>query len=129
MYLFSLIGGTMEIKENVINYRIYDDIYNDMVLGEKTIEFRLLNEKSKSIKVNDIIIFTVENDENKRIKARVVDKLIFDDINELWKNKTLLSDKMQMKEKEEFIAEFFNIFGNDKKNSKIVGIKFVKLNE
>lgn len=129
MYLFSLIGGTMEIKENVINYRIYNDVYNDMVLGEKTIEFRLLNEKSKNIKENDIIIFTVENDENKRIKVRVVDKLIFDDINELWKNKTLLSNKMQMKEKEEFIEEFFNIFGNDKKNSKIVGIKFVKLNE
>lgn len=115
MYLFSLIGGTMEIKENVINYRIYNDVYNDMVLGDKTIEFRLLNEKSKSIKVNDIIIFTVENDENKRIKVRVVDKLIFDDINELWENKTLLSNKMQMKEKEEFIEEFFNIFGNDKK--------------
>ena len=36
-------------------YKIYNDVYNDMISGKKTVEFRLLNEKSNSIKVGDII--------------------------------------------------------------------------
>ena len=34
---------------NSFNYKIYDSVYNDMISGKKTIEFRLLNEKGLSM--------------------------------------------------------------------------------
>ena len=59
---------------NKFEYRIYDSVYNDMVSGKKTIEFRLLNDKSERIKPKDEIKFEVVNDKNKSILVEVLDK-------------------------------------------------------
>ena len=40
-------------------YRIYEEVYNDMLSGKKAIEFRLLNEKSRNIQIGDKIKFIV----------------------------------------------------------------------
>ena len=42
-------------------YRIYEEVYNDMLSGKKTIEFRLLNEKSRNIQIGDNIKFIVSD--------------------------------------------------------------------
>lgn len=47
------------------SYRIYDEVYNDMLSGKKNVEFRILNEKSSGIKIGDKIKFVVIDNENK----------------------------------------------------------------
>lgn len=54
------------------SYRIYDEVYNDILSGKKNIEFRLLNEKSDSIKIGDKIKFVVIDNENKYLITKVM---------------------------------------------------------
>ena len=77
------------------SYRIFEEVYNDMLLGKKTIEFRLLNEKSNNIQIGDYIKFIVQDNEEKYLITE-----------------------------EDFIQAFNNIFGKNKvRKSKIVGFK------
>ena len=48
------------------NYRIYNEVYNDIKCKKKDIEFRLLNEKSEKIKLGDLIEFNVVDEPNKK---------------------------------------------------------------
>jgi ASC-1-like (ASCH) protein len=109
---------------NFFEYKIYDTVYNDMISGEKTIEFRLLNEKTKSIKIGDEIKFKVLDDEEKYVLVSVLNKYIYDDIDDLWEHKEI-SNNLLNYTKEELVNAFYEIFGKEKvMNSKIVGIEF-----
>lgn len=109
---------------NKFEYRIYDSVYEDMVNGKKTIEFRLLNEKSNKIKKGDEIRFEVVDDRNKSILVEVLDKYFYDNIDDLYNHKEHLST-IRNYTKEELKDAFYNIFGKEKVDiSKIVGIKF-----
>lgn len=104
-------------------YRIYEEVYNDMLSGKKTIEFRLLNEKSRNIQIGDKIKFIVANNEEKYLIAKVIDKYIYDTLEALWNDKDRLNNSLNYT-KEEFINAFNNIFGEENvNNSKIVGFK------
>lgn len=104
-------------------YRIYEEVYNDMLSGKKTIEFRLLNEKSRNIKIGDKIKFIVADNEEKYLIAKVIDKYIYDTLEALWNDKDRLNNSLNYT-KEEFINAFNNIFGEENvNNSKIVGFK------
>ena len=106
---------------NRFEYRIYESVYKDIISGKKTVEFRLLNEKSNQIKKGDEIRFEVVDDKNKSILVEVLDKYFYDDINELW-NKEI---SLRTYKKEELKEVFYQIFGKEKvDSSKIVGIKF-----
>ena len=39
----------------MIEYKIYKNVYEEMLFGKKNMEFRLLNEKSQKIKIGDKI--------------------------------------------------------------------------
>lgn len=105
------------------NYMIFEEVYKDMLSGKKTIEFRLLNEKSSSIQIGDCIKFTVVDNEEKYLITEVIDKLIYNNLNELWISLDVLNNSLNCT-KEEFTEEFNNIFGEDNvKKSKIVGFK------
>ena len=109
---------------NSFEYKIYDDVYNDMVSGKKTIEIRLLNEKSDSIKIGDEIKFVVLDNEEKYVLVEVLNKYIYNDVDELWNHKEVLANICNYA-KEDFINAFCSIFGKEKAlNSKIVGIEF-----
>ena len=109
---------------NSFEYKIYNDVYNDMASGKKTIEIRLLNEKSDSIKIGDEIKFVVLDEEEKYVLVEVINKYIYNDIQHLWNDKEVL-DNILNYTKEDFINAFCNIFGKEKVlNSKIVGIGF-----
>lgn len=53
----------------MIEYKIYKEVYDEILSGRKTIEFRLLNDKSDKIKIGDIINFSVLNDEMLNLKV------------------------------------------------------------
>lgn len=104
-------------------YKIYKEVYNDMLSGKKNIEFRLLNEKSESIKVGDTIKFIIIDDENKYLVTKVIDKFIYDDLDSLCNSDEYLNNNLDYS-KEEFVSLFNKIFGEEKvRNSKIVGFK------
>lgn len=105
-------------------YRIYDTVYDDIVSGKKTIEFRLLNDKSKDISKGDQILFIVENDDEKKVLVEVTNKYIYSDLDELWNSNDSL-DNILNYSRDEFINAFYDIFGKEVvNNSKIVGIEF-----
>lgn len=105
-------------------YRIYDEVYNDILSGKKKIEFRLLNYKSNSIQIGDKITFFVVEDEEKYLNVEVIDKLFYENLDALWNSKDVLNNTLNYT-KEEFIDAFYNIFGKENViNSKIVGFKF-----
>ena len=109
---------------NRFEYRIFDEVYNEILSGKKTIEFRLLNDKSNSIKPKDEILFKVVNNDEKSVLVEVLNKHIYNNLDELWNNKDILNNNLNYS-KEEFISAFYNIFGREKvDNSKIVGIEF-----
>lgn len=109
---------------NQFEYRIYDTVYEDMISGKKTIEFRLLNDKSKSIKKGDEIKFKVLDNDEKYILVEVINKRIYNDLDELWNSKDITNNSLNYT-KEEFISAFNKIFGKEEvNNSKIVGIEF-----
>ena len=109
---------------NYFEYRIYDEVYNEIILGKKTIEFRLLNEKSESIKSKDEILFKVLDDDNKSILVEVIDKHIYSNIDELFNSKDSINNILGLN-KEELVKLFYKIYGKEKvDNSKIVGIIF-----
>lgn len=103
-------------------YRIYKEVYEDIKSGKKEIEFRLLNEKSEKINVDDYIRFKVLDDE-KYLDTKVIDKYIYNDLDELWNSGDVLNNSLNYT-KEEFYKVFSDIFGEEKVNeSKIVGFK------
>ena len=121
--MFRKISWELKIL-NHFEYRIYDSVYDDMVSGKKTIEFRLLNEKTESIKIGDEIKFSVLDNDSKYILVEVIDKIIYENVDLLWDSKDNINNTLNYS-KEEFIKTFYNIFGKEKVvNSKIVGIKF-----
>ena len=92
------------------SYRIYDEVYNDILSGKKTVEFRLLNEKSSCIKIGDKIKFVVIDNENKYLITKVIDKFIYDNLDSLCQSDYYLNNNLNCS-KTEFIDMFNKIFG------------------
>lgn len=106
------------------DYRIYDTVYDDIVSGKKTIEYRLLNDKSRDIQIGDQILFTVVDNDKKKVLVEVINKYIYSDLDELWNSNSSFNNTLDYS-KDEFINAFYNIFGKEVViNSKIVGIEF-----
>lgn len=105
-------------------YKIYREVYDNMLAGIKKVEIRLLNEKSSKIKIGDKIKFSVVNDKNTYLNVRVTNLYHFENIDDLLENKNFfLLDKE--KSKGEIIKLFYEIFGEDKvKSHSIIGIEF-----
>ncbi len=110
--------------KNSFNYKIYSEVYDEIIRGNKTIEIRLLNEKSDKIKNGDEITFSVL-DSDKTLTVEVIEKYIFENIDELFKNKYVVKNSLMNYTNDETKDLLYNIFGKEKvDNSKIVGIEF-----
>ena len=70
-------------------YNILIEVYYWMLSGKKTIEVRLLKEKSNNIQINDYITFKNQEVEGKYIKTKIIGKFIYDSIKELIKNNNI----------------------------------------
>ncbi len=70
------------------------------------------------------LLSSVKDDENKYVIVNVINKYIYNNVEELWSHKELLNNTLNYT-KEEFMNAFYNIFGKEKViNSKIVEIEF-----
>lgn len=108
----------------MIEYRIYQSVYEEIMYGKKNVEIRLLNEKSEKIKIGDKIKFIVL-DSGLYIIVEVTNKYIFSNIDELYENKDIDLNCVMNYTKKECEHALFEIFGKDKViNSKLVGIEF-----
>lgn len=109
----------------MIGYRIYNEVYENIIKGLKKVEFRLLNEKSKQIKIGDEIKFTVFDDLSKDLIVKVTQLHYFNNLDDLWdQNHFIILDNI--KNKDEFKKMFYNIFGKEEvEKHKIIGIEFV----
>lgn len=114
----------------MIEYRIYQSVYDEMTTGKKNIEIRLLNEKSKNIRIGDRIKFQVE-DTNQSLAVEVTNKYIYSNIDDLYEKKDIVLNCVKNYSKEECLTVLYRIFGKEKViNSKLVGIEFkiIKIN-
>lgn len=117
-------------KSELFSYRIYEDVYNEIINGTKKVEFRLLNEKSNKIKKDDVIVFEVLHKENLSIKVKVINKYIYNNIDELWDDKDVITNNNLNLSKENFVKLFYNIYGESLvKESKIIAIQFELLDK
>lgn len=108
----------------MIEYRIYKSVYDEMIIGKKNIEIRLLNEKSEKIKIGDKIKFQVTHAYSYLI-VEVTNKYIYEDIDELYENRDIVLNCVKNYTKEECLNALFEIFGKEKVlSSKLVGIEF-----
>lgn len=107
----------------MIEYRILKEVYEDMVSKKKDTEIRLLNEKSSSIKIDDIIRFKVIDNEELYIDTKVIDLKIYNNAEEVWNDrKKILSTLNTL---DEFKNVLYLIFTKEKvENSKLLGIQF-----
>ena len=86
-------------------------------IENKFIKYIILEENDSKINVNDIIyIYDIKN-EKKQIKVKVIDKIVFDNIENLLNSNIYLSKK-------DSIAQFSNFEKNNVFNKKILLIKF-----
>ncbi len=105
-------------------YKIYEQVFLDMVSKKKDVEIRLLNDKSSQIEIGDVIRFKVIDGKDKAVEVKVVDLMQFKDVDELWDKRSfnILSD---VKSKEALLDIMYQIFGKELVDThKILAIKF-----
>ncbi len=66
-------------------YNILDDVYHWMLSKNKSVEVRILKEKSQKIQIGDYITFYHIADSSKYIKTQVINKKLFNNIDDLLK--------------------------------------------
>lgn len=112
----------------MIEYKVLNEVYNDIVTKKKDTEIRLLNEKSSSIKIGDTIKFKVLDNEDIFVDTKVINLKIYNNVEEIWdeyQNKNLLSTINSL---DEFKNVMYSIFTKEKVDrSKIIGIQFKML--
>ena len=107
-------------------YNIIDEVYNWMKSKKKTVEVRILKEKSQAIQPGDYITFYHIDDNAKYIKVRVVNKNIVNTVDELFNLYPV--EVMMPDHTEEDLKELLNeIYGDLLKDSKLVAIEFTYL--
>ncbi len=112
----------------MIEYRIYESVYENIISGKKNIEVRLQNDKSNKIKIGDKIKFQVL-DKEIYLQVEVTNEYIYDDFEEFWKDKDIVLSSAKNYTKEECKNKLYEIFGKERvNNSKLVAIEFKIIN-
>lgn len=104
------------------SYNINNDVYNWMISREKDIEVRVLNEKSLTIQIGDIITFNNLDNNGKFVKMRVKEKNLLENINELL-TKFSIERIMPRHTKEELIGMLKTIYGDELSKKQIVAFE------
>ncbi len=104
-------------------YNILNEIYYFILSGMKTIEVRLLNEKSENILINDYIIFNNIDDNDRYIKTKVIKKVIYNNFSDLIINNDV-NKIMPNHTADELKDLLFEIYAERLNNYKIIAFEF-----
>lgn len=104
-------------------YNILNEIYYFILSGMKTIEVRLLNEKSENILINDYIIFNNIDDNDRYIKTKVIKKVIYNNFSDLIINNDV-NKIMPNHTADELKDLLFEIYAERLNNHKIIAFEF-----
>ncbi len=104
-------------------YNILNEIYYFILSGMKTIEVRLLNEKSENILINDYIIFNNIDDNDRYIKTKVIKKVIYNNFSDLIINNDV-NKIMPNHTADELKKLLFEIYAERLNNHKIIAFEF-----
>jgi len=104
-------------------YKILDEVYYWMLSKQKNIEIRLLKEKAEKIQAGDFITFNNKDHEGQFIKVKVIDKNIFENIEELLKmyDSNNIMPNHTAEELKKLLTE---IYGGELATKKLVAFKF-----
>ena len=105
------------------SYHILDEVYYWMLSKQKNVEVRILKEKSQKIQIGDYITFSNQDNEGQFIKVRVVDKNIFNSVDELFE-KYEVNNMMPNHTETELRELLIKIYGDELKKKKLVAFKF-----
>lgn len=105
------------------NYKILDEVYYWMLSKQKNVEVRLLNEKSEKIQIGDFITFNNIDHEGQFIKVKIINKSIFNNIEDLLKKYDInhIMPNHTLKNMKETLIK---IYGDEFITKKIVGFEF-----
>lgn len=104
-------------------YNILNEVYYWMLSKKKNVEIRILKEKSEKIQVGDFIIFNNQDCDEQFIKVKVINKTIFNNVDELLKKYDV--DSMMPNHNERELKELlYEIYGEELKTKKLVAFKF-----
>ena len=110
---------------STIEMHLQEPIFNYIKYGTKRFELRLLDEKRKNVKIGDEIVFINRNNDNDRIKTRVIGLLFYSNFSELVSD---LDIRLMMDEsmtKGELINELNKFYpAEEQKELGVVGIRF-----
>lgn len=104
-------------------YNILDEVYYWMLSKQKNVEIRIQKEKSEKIQVGDYITFNNQDHEGQYIKVKVIDKMIFNNADELLK-KYDVGSMMPNHTESELKNLLYKIYGEELKKKKLVAFKF-----
>lgn len=104
-------------------YNILNKVYYWMLSGKKTIEVRLLKDKSNNIKIGDYITFNNQEVEGKYIKAKIINKVIYNSTDELIENNNI--NKIMPNHSIDELKDLLNkIYGDSLIDGKLVAFTF-----
>ena len=104
-------------------YNILNQVYEWILSKQKDIEIRLLNEKSNQIQIGDYITFNNKEKDGEYIKVKVIDKKIFNTVDNLLDTYDI-NRIMPKCSSLELIKTLDNIYGEEAKNRKLVAFIF-----
>ena len=110
------------------DYNILGEVYYWMVSRKKNVEVRILKEKSKAIKIGDIITFNNQEEQGKFVKAKVTNKIIVNNVDELL-SKYDVSRMMPDHTEQELKDLMKKIYGPELEQKQIVAIEFEYLSK
>lgn len=107
--------------------KLIESAFHKIVLGSKTIELRLFDEKRRTIQIGDTIIFAQIKNSQNTIATKVVDLHIFDSFATLYKALPLEKCGYELNEvpdaKSDDMLQYYSC--SDEKHYGVVGIEVI----
>ena len=97
--------------------------FESIILGKKTIESRLYDEKRQKVGISDNIIFINRDDVSQRISAKVVGLLRYETFSDLFTHNDIAKfGGESIKQLEKQINQFYSL--DDQRRNGVLGIEF-----
>ncbi len=88
--------------------KLQSEPFSKIFSGTKKIEIRLFDEMKQQLKVDDLITFTMMNDESKSLQSKIVDLVSFDSFKDLFDSCAPVLYGSQSSDQYEFMYKYYS---------------------